>query len=90
MPATAAPSVRVSSSPAPSAGASSPPASAGPSAGASAAAADPSPVTYKVKGGDTLGSIAARFGVTVKALKAANGITDASLIRPGQVLEIPD
>ncbi|MHB8890575.1 MAG: LysM peptidoglycan-binding domain-containing protein [Candidatus Limnocylindrales bacterium] len=45
--------------------------------------------TYKVKSGDTLGSIAAQFGTTVKAIVAANGIEDPSLIRVGQVLIIP-
>jgi len=37
-----------------------------------------------------LSSIAIRFGVTVKAIKAANGLGGASLIRPGQVLVIPN
>ena len=45
--------------------------------------------TYVVKKGDTLSEIALRFGVSVQALAAANGITDPKLIRPGQVLVIP-
>jgi LysM repeat protein len=45
--------------------------------------------TYVVKKGDTLSGIALRFGVSVQALAAANGITDPRLIRPGQVLVIP-
>jgi LysM repeat protein len=45
--------------------------------------------TYTVRPGDTLSSIAARFGTTVKALQKLNGITDPSLIHPGQVLRIP-
>jgi LysM repeat protein len=45
--------------------------------------------TYTVKAGDTLYEIAARFGVTAQALAEANGITQAALIRPGQVLVIP-
>ncbi len=45
--------------------------------------------TYTVRSGDTLNSIAARFGTTAKSLKSANGIIDASLIRVGQVLVIP-
>jgi LysM repeat protein len=44
---------------------------------------------YTVVSGDTLSVIAARFGTTVAALAAANGITDPRLIRPGQVLVIP-
>ena len=44
--------------------------------------------TYTVKPGDTLSSIAIRFGTTVKALQALNGIKD-TLIKPGQVLKIP-
>lgn len=45
--------------------------------------------TYKVKSGDRLESIAAQFGTTVKAIAAANGIENLSLIRVGQVLIIP-
>jgi len=45
--------------------------------------------TYVVRKGDTLSEIAARFGVSMQALAAANGITDPALIRPGQVLVIP-
>ena len=44
--------------------------------------------TYTVKPGDTLSSIAIRFGTTVKALQTLNGIKD-TLIKPGQVLKIP-
>ena len=57
-----------------------------------APSATPSPraqQTYVVKKGDTLSEIALRFGVSVQALAAANGITDPRLIRPGQVLVIP-
>jgi LysM repeat protein len=45
-------------------------------------------VRYKVKGGDTLSGIAARYGTTVKKLKAANGLT-SNTIHAGQVLVIP-
>ena len=45
--------------------------------------------TYTVKAGDTLYSIALKYGVTVSALAAANNITNVNLIRVGQVLKIP-
>ncbi len=47
-----------------------------------------SPTSYTVKHGDTLSSIAAAYGTTVKNLKKANGLT-SNLIRVGQVLVIP-
>ena len=45
--------------------------------------------TYKVKRGDTLIGIAARFGTTVKALVDLNDIEDRSRIAIGAVLKIP-
>lgn len=47
------------------------------------------PQRYVVQRGDTLSRIAARFGTTVSALSAANGITNPNLIFPGQQLAIP-
>ncbi|HEY7718840.1 MAG TPA: LysM peptidoglycan-binding domain-containing protein [Pedococcus sp.] len=44
---------------------------------------------YTVRGGDTLGEIAARFGTTTAALARLNHIADPDLIRVGQVLSIP-
>jgi len=44
---------------------------------------------YRVRRGDNLSRIAARFGVRTKDLMAANGIRSANKIRVGQVLEIP-
>ena len=44
--------------------------------------------TYKVKRGDTLGSIAKKHGVTVANLMKWNNIKKANLIREGQVLKI--
>lgn len=44
--------------------------------------------SHKVKSGDTLGSIASRYGVSVSRLKSANGL-NSNLIRVGQVLKIP-
>jgi len=43
---------------------------------------------YVVQPGDTLFSIAVRFGTTVEAIKAANGLT-SDLIYVGQTLRIP-
>jgi len=43
---------------------------------------------YRVRPGDTLYGIARRFGVSVRALKRANGLR-SNLIRPGQRLTIP-
>ena len=44
--------------------------------------------TYKVKRGDTLGSIAKKHGVSVNNLMKWNNIKKANLIREGQVLRI--
>ncbi len=46
------------------------------------------PTSYKVAKGDNLSKIAKRFGVTVNALKKANGMTGDNL-RAGQKLTIP-
>ncbi len=45
--------------------------------------------TYRVKPGDTLTAIAARFGVSVADLQRLNGIKDPRLLQVGQVLRIP-
>jgi murein DD-endopeptidase MepM/ murein hydrolase activator NlpD len=54
---------------------------------------NPSPATtgstYLVQSGDTLGQIARRFGVTMQALAAANGISNIQRIYPGTLLTIP-
>ncbi len=52
-------------------------------------AAPPADITYTVQRGDTLFSIAIRFGVTVQAIMQANGLTNADLIYVGQRLTIP-
>jgi LysM repeat protein len=45
--------------------------------------------TYKVKKGDTLSEIAARFGTTVKVLQELNDIEDPRLLKIGQILKLP-
>ncbi len=45
--------------------------------------------TYRVQPGDTLYRIALRFGVSMRGLQQANGITDPNRIFWGQVLTIP-
>ena len=45
---------------------------------------------YLVRPGDTVWGIARRFGVPARALQESNGLPDAGLIKPGQILRIPD
>jgi lysozyme len=45
--------------------------------------------TYTVQSGDTLDTIANRYGTTINAICQTNGITDPNMIRVGQVLTIP-
>jgi LysM repeat protein len=59
---------------------STPPTSAPPAAPSS---------TYTIKSGDTVTSIAARFGLTVDAILNANGLTRSSIIYAGRTLTIP-
>jgi LysM repeat protein len=61
------------------------PAAAAPAAPAPAAA----PVTHRVAYGETLTGIAARYGTSIAAIAAANGISNPSFIRVGQVLLVP-
>jgi LysM repeat protein len=65
------------SQPAPGGGATQPPPATGGTGG-----------TYVVRGGDTLWGISRRFGTTVDALKAANGLT-GNIIFVGQRLNLP-
>ena len=50
----------------------------------------PSQRKHKIASGETLWSIARRYGVSVEALKAENGLRSRSPIVPGNVLELPD
>jgi peptidoglycan endopeptidase LytE len=80
------------------AAATAPTASAGVAPGASAGVAPAASAgvglpaaastTYRVQYGDTLSSIAARFGTSYEALAAANHLSDPNLIFPGQVLVV--
>lgn len=49
----------------------------------------PTPVTYTVKAGDTLGQIATELEVSIESLMAANGINDPNTLSAGQVLVVP-
>ncbi len=59
------------------------------SAEESAAAAVASQFEYTVEAGDTLVSIATRFGGTVEDIQRANSLSNTALIQPGQVLVVP-
>lgn len=49
----------------------------------------PKEITYIVKAGDTLSSIAAKYGVNYKEIAKLNNLTNANLIYGGQKLKIP-
>jgi LysM repeat protein len=49
----------------------------------------PSQIIHKVKAGESLISIGARYGVTPQAIRRANHLKDANLLRIGQELIIP-
>ena len=44
---------------------------------------------YTVEGGDTLSGIGSKFKISTDALKYVNGLTDNSVLRPGQEITIP-
>jgi lysozyme len=44
--------------------------------------------SYVVKSGDTLSGIASRYGMSTSALASLNGISNANLIYPGQVIKV--
>jgi len=50
---------------------------------------NPNPKTYTIVSGDSLSSIAAKFGTTVAKLMTLNGIVNADRVRIGQVLKLP-
>lgn len=49
----------------------------------------PSTIVYSVRKGDNLGKIAARYGTTVAAIQAANGMGSKTALQIGQKLKIP-
>ena len=55
----------------------------------SASGASGCPFLYLVRRGDTLSSLARRFGTTVSAIAAANGLVNPNLIFAGRFLLIP-
>lgn len=44
---------------------------------------------HSVRRGDTLGGIASRYGVSLRELLKANGLSSRSIIRPGQTVLVP-
>jgi len=46
-------------------------------------------VDYVVEGGDTLGLIAEKYGISANTLRWANGLDERAMIKPGQNLKIP-
>ncbi len=57
--------------------------------GAPETAPPPAEIIHTVKSGETLGGIAARYGVTTNAIVGANDLADPNRIRIGQRLTIP-
>ena len=49
----------------------------------------PGSTTYSVRRGDTLGAIADRHDISLRALLQANGLSSRSVIHPGDMLTIP-
>lgn len=45
-------------------------------------------IDYKVENGDTISTIAGKFGISSDTVKWANNITDVNQIKPGQTLKI--
>jgi len=63
-----------------------------PAAASRPAASAPSGVSrvHVVRSGDTLYQIAAQYGVTVSALRSANGMDRSEVLKAGTRLKIPE
>jgi len=93
---TAAPADASSSNAAPSAPAAPAAPAAAPAAAApadtnaaSATAPTERPTTYTIASGDSLWTIAHKYGTTVVKLRKLNNLKKGALLHPGQVLQIP-
>jgi LysM repeat protein len=86
---TAAPTEAPTSSPEPEATPTAPPT---PAPSPTPAATRPAATfrTYRVKSGDTLSAIAAKYGTTSFAIANLNGISVNSILSVGQILKIPN
>ena len=51
---------------------------------------DPRHATHRVRSGETLSTIARRYGTSVSAIVRANGLASAHRLRVGQRLRIPE
>ncbi|MDR2480720.1 MAG: LysM peptidoglycan-binding domain-containing protein [Spirochaetaceae bacterium] len=60
---------------------------AGPISGGSA---PPAVIKHKAEKGETLYGIARTYGIQLKTLLAANNLSERSILRPGDILKIPD
>lgn len=47
------------------------------------------PEFYELQSGDTLGKVAARFGLTTAELQEFNGISDPNKVQAGQKIKLP-
>ena len=62
---------------------------AGPSPSSTTTAKKPAASSHTVQPGETVEQVARRYGVSVSALAAANGLADPDFVRLGTVLRIP-
>jgi LysM repeat protein len=85
---TAAPADASSSNAAPAVPAATP-APAAPSEATTAPASTEHPSTYTIAQGDSLWTIAHKYGTTVVKLRKLNNLKKGALLHPGQVLQLP-